>query len=261
MENYGVLVISHGSRDADWVALVREAVGSVRLQDPSKPLECAFLELVDGALIQDGLDRLAEQGVDAIIVVPLFISSGSTHIDEIGWALGVKPEPVLETDLQRYRSEARIHMCAPIDDDAEIAAVLAEKLAPLSREPQRELVLLVAHGSKEDGFHQRWQQGMSSLAEQVRRIGGYAAADTAMLLPDQTAERLSEWRDKERKPELDVLVAPLFLSEGYFTRTVIPQRLAAYDCRYAGSTLLPSPLVTRWIERRIAEALAELAAI
>lgn len=259
MGNYGVLVISHGSRDADWVALVRKAVADVPLPDPAMPLECAFLELVDGALIQDGLDRLAEQGVDEIVVVPLFISSGSTHIDEIGWALGAKPEPALETDLQRFCSAARIHMCAPIDDDPEIAALLAEKLAPLSREPQRELVLLVAHGSKEDGFHERWQQGMSSLAEQVRRIGGYAAADTAMLLPDQTAERLGAWRVRE--PELDVLVAPLFLSEGYFTRTVIPQRLAGYDCRYAGSTLLPSPLVTRWIGRRIAEALAELGAL
>lgn len=264
MAKCGVLVISHGSRDPRWVSLVREAVASISLPsapefhaDGGMPVECAFLELVEGSLIQDGIDRLEAAGVTDIIAVPLFISSGSTHIDEISWALGVKEEPELPTDLPRFRRSAAIHLCAPIDDDPEIAELLAAKLKPLSADPGRELVIIIGHGSAEKGFHERWQAGLSSLAEQVRRIGGYAACDTAMLLPDQAAGKLRSWR--ERRPDLRVLVAPLFLSEGYFTGKVIPERLKGFDYAYSGETLLPSPLITRWMERRIAAMLNALA--
>lgn len=263
MRKYGVLVISHGSRDPEWVRLVREAVEGIVLPENAgiragggMPVECAFLELVEGSLIQDGIDRLEGDGVTDMIAVPLFISSGSTHIDEISWALGVKAQPELETDLDRFRLSAAVHWCAPIDDDPEIAELMAAKLRPLSVEPERELVLVIGHGSKEKGFHERWRDGLESLARQVQRIGGFAAGDYAMLLPDQVADKIRMWR--ERRPELRVLVAPLFLSEGYFTRKVIPERIRGLNCAYSGETLLPSPLVTRWMERRIAAMMDEL---
>lgn len=260
MRRYGVLIISHGSRDARWVRLVREAVDHIRLPAASDipggaemPVECVFLELVDGFSIQDGIDRLEQAAVTDIIAVPLFISSGSTHIDEISWALGVKAKPELDTDLPRFRRTAAIHWCAPIDDDPEIAELLAAKLKPLSVNPQRELVLLVGHGSKEKGFHKRWRDGLISLAKQVQRIGGFAESDAVMLLPDQAACKMRAWR--RRRPELRPIVAPLFLSEGYFTSKVIPERLKGFDYAYSGEALLPSPLISRWMERRIAAAL------
>ncbi len=94
MERYGVLVISHGSRDGKWVRLVDEAVAQV-LRPSDIPIVSSFLEIVEGRLIQDGIRTLERQGVTDIIAVPLFVSSGSTHVDEIGYALGAKPEPEL----------------------------------------------------------------------------------------------------------------------------------------------------------------------
>lgn len=254
MDKTGVLVISHGSRDGKWVRLVREACAGIQLPPDlaGSPVECSFLELVDGSLIQDGIDRLEQAGVTDIIVVPLFLSSGSTHVAEIKWALGLKEEPDLPTDLDRFRVDARLFMTGPIDDEPEIARLIAGKLAPLSENPARELVLLVGHGSDEAVFHERWQKGLSSLAEQVKAIGGYAEADCAMLLPDQTAGKMQEWR--RRRPDLTVLVAPVFLSEGYFTGRVIPRRFAGFPHKYGGRALLPSPLVSEWMSRSIAEA-------
>lgn len=251
MQKLGVLVISHGSRDLDWVKLVREAVAAVNIHGLSidLPIECAFLELVEGYLIQDGIDRLDRLGVTDMIVVPLFVSSGSTHMDEISWALGVKTQSILPTDLQEFRIEANVHLCDPIDDDPEIAQLLVDKLRPLTVAPEREVVLLVGHGSKEQGFHEQWQKGLSSLANQVQSIGGYAAVDTVMLLPNQATERIQRWHDE--KPEWAVLIAPLFLSAGYFTNKVIPERFAGFTYRYAGATLLPSPHISRWMERAI----------
>ncbi len=249
MKLYGVLVISHGSRDEGWVQLVEDAVNAVQVPD-AMPIYASYLELVEGKLIQDGIYSLEAQGVTDIIVVPLFVSSGSTHIDEISYALGVIAEPVLETDMELLDIRARIHFTSPIDDHPDIAAILYGKIAELSESPEEEILLLVGHGSKEDGFHQKWRQGLTQLAERVRTLGGFAEADIAMLLPDQLAEKMAWWA--REKPTYKVIVAPLFLSEGYFTHKVIPSRLEGFTYKYHGRALLPSPQISKWMEGQIA---------
>lgn len=248
MNKYGVLVISHGSRNEEWVRLVDEAIQQIEL--PAQiPIESSFLEIVEGRLIQDGIDRLEALGVTDIIVVPLFVSSGSTHIDEISYALGIIPEPNLETDLEPFEFQAVIHFCAPIDDDPITTEMIYSKIEQLSSQPEQEIVLLVGHGSKEEGFHQKWQQGLSSVAKQLKIRGRFDEVDYAMLLPDQVAEKMKNW--KQLKPSHAVIVAPLFLSEGYFTEKVIPARLAGLNYRYNGKSMLPSPLISRWMEGQI----------
>lgn len=247
MRKFGVLVISHGSRSEKWVHLVDEAVAGVRLP-AGVPIVSAFLEIVEGRLIQDGIVMLEEQGVTDIIAIPLFISSGSTHIDEISYALGVKTEPILPTELTPFRRSAAIHFAQPIDDDPDIARIVYEKVKGLSVDPAKELLLLVGHGSVEKGFHLRWRQGLERLAARLQELGGFAGADGAMLLPDQVGFKLKLWQ--KREPGLRVLVAPLFLSEGYFTKQVIPSRLEGWEYEYNGKAMLPHPLVSRWMERQ-----------
>ncbi len=251
----GVLVISHGSRREDWVALVDEAVASVGASLPV-PVYSSFLEIVEDRLIQNGIDTLEALGVTDLIVVPLFVSSGSTHVEEIAWALGVKTECGCETDLQPFRLRARVHLCRPVDADEQIIDIVYDKIAPLSTQPANELVLVVGHGSILRGFHTTWRNTLEKTADGVRRRGGFAASDGVMLLPDQVAWKLSFWR--KRHPELQVIVAPLFLSEGYFTETVIPQRFAGYDVRYNGRALLPNSGIAEWMKRRITTMMEEL---
>lgn len=246
----GILVISHGSRSPEWVRRVDEAVRPIRGAFPY-PVVSAFLEIVEGRLIQDGIDELEAFGCTELVVVPLFISSGSTHVEEIAWALGVKESCGCETELEPFRLRADVHLCAPIDADPDIIDVLYEKMFPLSRLPAQEAVLVVGHGSALGGFRDVWEKVLAETAEGLRARGGFAAADTVMLLPDQVQDKLNIWRMK--RPELGMVVVPFFISEGYFTQKVIPTRFAGYDVRYNGRSLLPHPLVSRWMERRIAE--------
>jgi sirohydrochlorin ferrochelatase len=247
-KKYGVLVISHGSRSADWVRLVDEAVEGVSVPE-GVPVFSSYLELVEDRLIQDGIYALEGQGVTDLIVIPLFVSSGSTHIDEIRYALGVTDTPTLPTDMIPFRIKARIHCTDPIDDDESIAEIVSEKLEGVSIRPDREVLLLIGHGSAEEGFYERWRDGLERLAERVRLLRGFAAADVAMLLPDQAAARLEHWQKEQ--PDWTVVAAPLFLSEGYFTNQVIPKRLGGAPYRYNGRALLPHPLVSRWMERQL----------
>lgn len=251
MSKVGVLVISHGSRDKGWVDLVDEAVTAIHLP-ADVPIYASYLELVEGRLIQDGITSLEAQGVTDIIVVPLFVSSGSTHIDEISYSLGVIKQPLLETDMKPFDIKARIHCTSPIDDDPVIAEIIYDKIKELSESPTQEILLLIGHGSQEEGFHHKWLQGLEQLAGRLKALGGYDEAGVAMLLPDQVHSKMTEWADK--KPGHTVIVAPLFLSEGYFTNQVVPSRLKGFAYKYNGRALLPSPLISKWMEEQIASA-------
>lgn len=259
MQKPGILVIGHGSRDAGWVSLVDETVGAARSAlaadraegAESISIEAVFLELVDGRLIQDGIDRLQAAGVTHILAVPLFSSSGSTHVDEIGWALGAYEHPRTDTDLERFTVDVPLTYGKPMDDSPEVVDVLMERIQELSVNPAAESLLLIGHGSGEPGFHEAWKHGMTVLAGKLRERGGFADAETAMLLPNQVPER---WMDlRNRRPQDAIIVVPLFLSEGYFTKEVIPRRLNGSECRYSGRAFMPHPRVADWIYRQASE--------
>lgn len=250
----GVLIISHGSREPSWVNLVDEAVNQLPLQE-SIPVAVSFLEIVEGRLIQDGINLLEEQGVTDMIVIPLFISSGSTHVDEIAYALGVKETADCDTDLEPYHVRANIHYGVPMDDDTVVAQMVWDKVRHLSIDSDRDMILLVGHGSIYQGFRERWEKGISSLAVKVKAISGVASVDYALLNPNSVQERTEYW---QREYGYNVIVAPLFLSGGYFTRHVIPERLKELSYRYSGQALLPHPLLSQWIGRQVHAMLEQL---
>ncbi|WP_223068830.1 sirohydrochlorin chelatase [Paenibacillus caui] len=249
----GVLIISHGSPEPAWIKLVDGAVQDLKL--PSDiPVEASFLEIVYDRDIQHGIDALEAAGVTDIIVIPLFVSSGSTHIDEISYALGIKAQPEMETDLKPFRISAKVHFGGPVDDDPIIAGMVWDKLRGLSSAPDREAIILVGHGSAHEGFRQRWESGISSLAERVKRLSGAAAADYALLRPDSLRSKVAYWSEQN----YDVIVAPLFLSSGYFTKHVIPSRLEGLSYRYSGEALLPHPKLVDWIRDQISNIMGSL---
>ncbi|NKI24650.1 hypothetical protein HFN20_26215, partial [Paenibacillus dendritiformis] len=113
----GLLVISHGSPDGSWVTLVDEAMAQAAWPE-GVPIASSFLGCVPGRTIQDGIDELEAQGADAIGVIPLFVSGGSTHVDEIAYALGVTSAPLADTELAPFRLRAQVRYGRPLDGAA-----------------------------------------------------------------------------------------------------------------------------------------------
>ncbi|MCJ8014097.1 cobalamin biosynthesis protein CbiX [Paenibacillus sp. KQZ6P-2] len=253
MRKRGVLVISHGSREQAWVDLVDNAIHQLPLRG-DLPVAASFLEIVEGRLIQDGIDLLESQGVTDILVIPLFVSSGSTHVNEIAYALGVIDAPSFESDLAPFRVQASITYGLPIEHGSYVAEMIWDKAKAVSRNPGQEVLVLIGHGSSHESFRRRWEQGLSRLTGQVREISGLGAADYALLRPDSVRATVEYWQ-KERG--MQVIAAPLFLSEGYFIREVIPKRLQGLNYRYSGKSLLPHPLLTVWIDEQIQDWLCE----
>ncbi|UHA74714.1 sirohydrochlorin chelatase [Paenibacillus sp. 481] len=248
MDKPGLLVISHGSRSAAWVALVDEAIAQANWPE-GIPVVSSFLECVPGRSIQDGIDELEAIGVNAIGVLPLFVSSGSTHVDEIAYALGVKAESLVETDLEPFAVRARIYYGQPLDGDEAVLDMLASRLKGLRVAGERDGVLLIAHGSPHEPFQTRWHEGLSHLGRMLLERGLCAYADHALLCCEDVAGAARQLRVRTEAMGGQVVVVPLFLSTGYFTNQVIPERLSGETVEYDGQTLLPHPALSVWLEQ------------
>jgi sirohydrochlorin ferrochelatase len=194
-------------------------------------------------LIKDGIEKLESAGVERIIALPLFVASGSTHLDEIGCLLGIQDCKRIAGPLARIETSAEIVCCSAMDDHPFVVDILLERAQELSIDPREETVMLVGHGADEGENRAKWEAVLQKLAGSLRKRGGFKEVTYATLHPDNLEKRAQAATRANR-----TLVVPLFLSEGYFTKTVIPSRLQGLDYIYSGKTYLPHPLVTSWME-------------
>lgn len=92
------------------------------------------------------------------------------------------------------------------------------------------------------------------MARTVQNVSGIIT-DYALLNPESVYDKAAYWNQERGH---DVIVAPLFLSSGYFTSRMIPKRLQGLEYRYSGDPLLPHPLLTSWMDRQIHELLQSM---
>jgi sirohydrochlorin cobaltochelatase len=241
-----VLVIAHGSPDPDWIRLVEETVGRTKL---NMTVRAAYLGGVPERGIADEVRRLKRMGADGIIAVPLFVTAGSSHVSEIQYMLGLLPSAGFPTDAQPIAVDTRIVWAPPLEDHPIVEEIVAQRVQALTEDPAREALLLIGHGSEWPGFRERWERLLKRMAVRLQNRFAFSAAWYATLRPDTVAERARLLAREHR-----LVVVPLFVSQGYFTRQAIPARLADCAYRYAGDTYLPHPLVSDWIAQSALEA-------
>jgi sirohydrochlorin ferrochelatase len=243
-----VLVIAHGSPHPEWNETVETAVRQAGL---ALPVRVGFLGGVPGRGIADELARFEQDGFRTVIVVPLFISEGSTHLTEIRYMLGLIPEPDIETDLRPVRTAAKLVWCPPLEDAPQAEAVWTDRVRELSAHAEQETLLVIGHGSGHPRYRERWARLLQKAASRLQRKFGFRQASYATLLPDTAAAEAAKLAGEGR-----LLVLPLFLSEGYFTQKAIPGRLNGLSYIYSGKTYLPHPLVSEWIGKTVSRQLA-----
>jgi len=252
----GVLIIAHGSPSEEWNQPVREIVSQVTLP---YPIELGFLEFVEGEGIQDAVDRLEKRGVDTAIVVPLFISSFSNHIEEIKYILGLRQDlPEGSEDLVPIVTTLDIRLTSALDDHPLIVEALCDRARELIESPPNEIIVLAAHGAESEDYLKKWDEGLESICARMKwELGvrdvryGYIFEDKVPYLPDVVSEAVAE---------ADVIVIPLMISKGFFTKRFIPRILSSFmeDIAYNGRPLAPSKDIAKWIELTASAPLVKL---
>ena len=253
-----VWIIGHGSSKQEWVDQVDNEVARI---STDLPIILSFLEKVEGRLIADGMEQLKKIGAEDVLVIPLFVSSASTHIAEI------------QDILFSYQDIKYSYTPCMDDHDLVIEYIIREannlvKLANQSglskdnslTEEQRNneyTLFLIAHGSDEAEYQEKWQQILKSIVHKIELVidpkSNFKQIEFGTFLPYTIENKLKDIERTQRTGHT-LIVIPLFLSTGIFTNKKIPQILSNYLAKYRNIAYLnPSsnPWVHQWIKCQI----------
>lgn len=263
---YGVLLLAHGGTPL-WDKQVKD-LGQELSKSLEGPVEVAW-GMAHRREIQQAIDRLIQKNVQRIVAVPLYVSSHSELYAQTEYVLGIRKDPSA-TFMERTHAHGgpggRVQSSVPLtftsamDADPRIAEVLSDRARALSRKPEQEIVLLVAHGPVREEDERLWLKQMDILAVGVKTRGGFREVLAATLrddAPQEVRERAMKHLRKlvrTKSQEGSVLVIPHLIAEGGIEHH-IREALEGLFYRWEGRALLPHSQVARWVEQSVREGL------
>ncbi len=275
-KDLGVVLLAHGS-DYHWNEAVQQGV---HLLEDRYQIEYAF-SMADQATVERAVRRLERRGARAAVIVRVFptasafqrdvehmigldVESGepgaahvghAAHGDHGHGAANGAPAP-------RIRSALPLSTVGGLEAHPLFARALFDRARELSRDPKRETVILVAHGSGDDAANARWLAQLETMAQTMRANGGavFRAIRVATWREDWPAKRepwIAKVRAMVQEAQQDggrALVIPAR------TTSRGPEREFLGDLAYElGSGFAPHPLFARWFEEQINAGRAALA--
>lgn len=274
----GVVVAAHGS-DWHWNQTMRDAAAPLAARHP---VEYAF-SMADPPIVERAVRRLEARGVRAIVVVRVFGLADSFE-GEIRQLLGADVEAgeaapaaqMAEHDSghghhgshaghgmatglpQRIATPAVLLTAGGLDDHPLFARALLDRALALSRDPQRETIILTAHGTDDDARNARWLTTLESLAQRMRANGGerfraIRAGTWREDWPDKSeawVPRIRGWVEDAARDGTAIVIPARTNGTG-------PEKhlLAGLDYRL-GSGFAPHPLFARWLQEQVDAAVA-----
>jgi sirohydrochlorin cobaltochelatase len=263
-EDLGVLVMAHGGSQ-QWNKEVLAAIEPLKAEHN---IEVAF-GMADAISLQQGVERLEARGARRIGVVRLFIS-GESFLERTEQILGLTPgapqRAAAQTEHEGHAEGGHSMEFWRIDTQSsfavskqglveapEMSNVLVERARTLSKEPQHEDVLILAHGPGDDAENERWLAHLNARAEGVRRALPFRTVRVETLREDWPEKR----KDAEQRIRSYVeqasrtgraIVIP-FRVQGFGPYAEV---LKGLDYASDGRGLVPDAGVTQWIEHQIA---------
>ncbi|SFW15493.1 CbiX protein [Nitrosovibrio sp. Nv17] len=273
-EDVGVVLLAHGS-DFNWNETMREAVEPLAQR---YKIEFAF-SMADPVTVERALRRLEQRGAKAAVIVRVYGMESSFRKDiermvgldiEEGDASGgsgyggfmhghgggapTHPAP-------RIRTALPVQTVGGVGASPLFAAALLDRAQALSRNPARDTVILVAHGSGSDHVNEMWNRLLEEIAGHMRKAGGdkFHAIRVATWREDWPDKRAS-WIEKIRGMVTEagsrggraIVIPARTTGEG-------PEKQFLSGLEYdLGSGFAPHPLFVRWVDENIQAGLARL---
>lgn len=114
MSSSAVILFAHGAREPEW-AQPFESVRD-RLRATGMSVELAFLEIMSPSL-EEAAARLAEKGVETVVIVPLFLAQGA-HLK--------RDLPAMVEKIRKRHAKTEFRITPALGDAPEIVAAIAD---------------------------------------------------------------------------------------------------------------------------------------
>lgn len=219
------------------------------------PVEVAF-GMWDHIAFQRAVDRLAARGVTELRVIPLFVNSNSSVVRGQKYQFGVSATPLAELpELARIQLPPglRLSYGQALDESAHLTRILTRRARDLAREPQKEELILVAHGPVGAEENELWLKSLQGHADKINAELAFAKLHVVSLrddaekkVRDESTRQLRAIVTAARKSGRQALVLPVLIASGGIDRG-IGQRLQGLPYRYTGAMIAPDPELANWI--------------
>lgn len=287
VKGIGVLIVTHGGTlSEEWGELFLNAIHDAAIPLPTRvawmvkgkfaipTLSARVRSLVEGNL-SEALASFESEKLNKIVAVPFYLFSYGQEQDRVKYILGIKPIPEGGTGLpgfdrsQILKHKAKIVMTPGMDNHQLIVEILLERAMELSRNPESDAILIIAKRPGAEILSKN-KTDMSVLANKLKEQGkfkevrfGFILEVKRTYLPDSIGnEEVKNIKDTiallKTKVEGNVIVLPLFMSDGVMNRVEIPKIIEGLGCLYNPKALLPHINVSRWIKKVVEEGLKSL---
>lgn len=264
----GLLVIAHGSPAKAWnqpVLAQEQKVQDLLGQDsPFGRVKVVFMEFAEPN-VADGLEELQKAGCSRIVAVPLLIAPSSHSHWDIPALLGLYSDSRIEKTLREegaklVRCNVPVTLTTTLADSEVIERVMLKRVRALSNDPNREALVLLAHGS--EAIPGPWEEFMKRTATYICGKTGISYADWACVAVGQEYGRAASVIQSASERRDRVIVVGAYLSSGvqrmhqrWMDRFESPQAempgmenpLKGVDIALAEQGLLPDEAVAQWV--------------
>ena len=254
--NFGLLLMAHGGTE-EWNEAVLQATAEVTSK---YPVEVAF-GMADAGSLERSVRRLEKLGVKDVGVVRMFVSGESWYertqqiLGTVEGApqKGTSENPTstfmpmgfwkIETDINFYMSEDGLA------DATEMDEVIVSRIKRLSRDPAREVAIIIAHGTGSDEEDSRWVEKITQRTVTAKSTLGLHDIKVFTLREDWFAKRgeaesnIRSYLEEASRVGLKPVVIP-FRVHGFGPYTRV---LEGLDYRADELGLLPHQNVNLWI--------------
>lgn len=269
----GILLLAHGGKQ-NWNEEVTKVASAV---DKKVMTEVAF-GMASKRTIQEAIDKLVARGVDKIIAVPLFVSSNSSVITSTEYLLGLRDEAPRDLAIfakmdhgdggghQGHQSSDKtfdpvtpikipvpIQMAPGLNDHPIAAEILLSRAVSISEQPEKEVVVVVAHGPVSDETNRKWLADMGSLVKLMSAKSGFKRIEYLTVRDDgpepirsQATAELRAVVERAAAEKSKVLIVPLLVSYGGIEEG-IKKRLEGLTYTMSPQALLPDERLTDWV--------------
>ena len=262
-DDIGVLILAHGG-SGRWNQAVRNVVRDAKLSHPEEIVFGMGMHAPEVNALQQAVRHLEQRGVARIIAVPLLVSSHSEVMQQYQYLLGARPHGAWEGEIKPVATRVPVVIASALDDDPAVVQILLERVRAISRHPQEERVVIVAHGPVSDAHNAAWLTVMDRIGQQVQQAGGFREVVPVTLRDDAAPDVVAHATEQLRavvqagSQRGRVLVVPLLMAVGGIEEH-IPRRLKGLTYAYRGQALLPHPGIAQWVGARVEAARAPVA--
>ncbi len=191
-EKPGLLLIAHGAPWPKWnkpvLALEKKVIQQLGPNSPFHSVKLVFMEFAKPS-VADGIEAMEAAGCDRIVVVPLLIAPSSHSHWDVPALLGLYSDEDMQQELRDegarlVRSKLPITLTPTLSKGQLLEDMMLKRVRELSRDPQNEAVILLAHG--DEGLQPMWEHRMRHIVTYICGKTGITYGDWAFVHVGQT---------------------------------------------------------------------------